>query len=243
MSNGVPLELGGYVLAGGRSSRMGRDKALIELAGKPLIEHAVKKLRRVCRSVCILGTNPALKRYAPLVPDIHPDCGPIGGMEAALTHSLYDWNVFLAVDMPFLPAGFICNWTAAWLKPEMERDFGPGIRMFSSDGRPQPGFCLIHKEVGPFLSEAIERREFKLMKVFEAAGMELGLRRGSRLTGLWNVPATGLESPIVAEATFSARDWRRITDAQRAAQFLWFANLNTPEEFAVAEAHSDALDA
>jgi hypothetical protein len=56
----------GYVLAGGRSSRMGTDKALLELAGKPLIEHAVAKLRRICANVAILGSNPALAQLEAL---------------------------------------------------------------------------------------------------------------------------------------------------------------------------------
>jgi molybdopterin-guanine dinucleotide biosynthesis protein A len=218
---------------------MGRDKALIELTGKPLIEHAVKKLRRVCRSVCVLGSNPALAKYAPLVGDLHAGCGPIGGMEAALAHSLYDWNVFLAVDMPFLPTAYIRMWTATWMQPEMEKRLGPGIRMLSVDGRPQPGFCLMHKGVGPLLAEAIERRDFKLMNAFEAAGRELGLRHGSRVTTLWNVPVTRLDRPDAA----AVGEWGEITKAQWAAQALWFANLNTPQDFAEAEAHIEALDA
>ena len=83
----VPLEVGGYVLAGGKSSRMGRDKALLELAGKPLVRHAVTKLRRVCADVQILSSDPELEAFAPLVRDMHPGCGPMGGMEAALGHS------------------------------------------------------------------------------------------------------------------------------------------------------------
>ena len=101
----VPSDVGGYVLAGGKSSRMGRDKALLELAGKPLVLHAVVKLRRVCIDVSILGNDPALDAYAPLVRDVHADCGPMGAMEAALLHSRYDWNLFLPVDMPFLAFG------------------------------------------------------------------------------------------------------------------------------------------
>jgi molybdenum cofactor guanylyltransferase len=76
----TPLHISGYVLAGGRSSRMGTDKSLLPLAGKSLIQHAVAKLLRVCADVHILGSNPALAAYAPLVPDIHPNCGPIGGI-------------------------------------------------------------------------------------------------------------------------------------------------------------------
>lgn len=95
------LDVGGYVLAGGKSSRMGRDKALLELAGKPLVLHAVTKLQRVCEDVHILSGNRELAEYAPLVEDLHPGCGPIGGIEAAFGHSGHEWILLMPVDMPF----------------------------------------------------------------------------------------------------------------------------------------------
>jgi molybdopterin-guanine dinucleotide biosynthesis protein A len=228
----VPVEVGGYILAGGKSSRMGADKALLQLAGKPLIQHAVTKVRRTCAEVHILGNNPALAAFAPLVPDVHPNCGPIGGMEAALMHSSHDWNLFLAVDMPFLPTAYISGWVYAW--PTAFGDFGPGIRMFTANGGPQPGFCLMHKDVLPYLSLAIRRGEFKVMQVFEEVGRELP-------SGLWNTPAPGLETRSIKGYPRS-RSWEALTEAQQAASHLWFANLNTPEDFALAEAHGDALD-
>ena len=232
----APFQIGGYVLAGGRSSRMGADKALLQLAGKPLIHHAVSKLRRVCADVHILGSNPALAAYAPLVPDLHPGCGPIGGMEAALVHSPHQWNLFLAVDMPFLPTAFIRAALSQWLADAT----APGIRMFTADDRPQPGFSLIHKEIAPFLSEAIARGDFKLMRVFEAAGRELALRHTTppEANG-WKLPATAIALPARAVPLPA---WWSITPAQRDAQPLWFANLNTPEDFAEAETRATALD-
>jgi molybdenum cofactor guanylyltransferase len=233
----VPSEIGGYVLAGGRSSRMGRDKALLELAGKPLVRHAVKKLRRVCMDVRVLSDNPELAAYAPIVPDIHPDCGPIGGIEAALGHSIFEWNLFLPVDMPFLPSAFISSWVRHWLRDE---DRGARIRMFKVEGRPQPGFCLVHREVLPFLTAALERGHFKLMTVFEEAGRELALKHGFLPgAGLWNVPMNSFRA---TRGKGRKEDWCYTTDAQHAAQSLWFANLNTPEEFAEAERYLDALD-
>lgn len=234
----TPEEIGGYVLAGGKSSRMGRDKALLELAGKPLVHHAVTKLRRVCRDVRVLSDNPELAVFAPIVPDLHPDCGPLGGMEAALVHSVFDWNLFLPVDMPFLPSAFIARWLRNWLPEERRR--GARVRMFTVDGRPQAGFCLLHKDVAPFLSEALELAEFKLLPVFEAAGRDLALRQGLLPeAGLWNVPMTGFRA---TRGNAPGEDWWATTDAQNTAKHLWFANLNTPEEFSDAERHLDALD-
>jgi molybdopterin-guanine dinucleotide biosynthesis protein A len=234
----VPEEVGGYVLAGGKSSRMGQDKALLELASEPLVRHAVKKLRRVCMDVRILSGNPELAEYAPTVPDIHPGCGPMGGMEAALAHSIFEWNLFLPVDMPFLPSALVLGWLRNWLR-EGERS-GARVRMFTVDRRPQPGFCLLHRDVKPFLSDAIERGEFKLMPAFEEAGRELALRQGLLPgVGLWKVPMTGFRA---TRGRGQKEDWCYTTEAQQSAQQLWFANLNTPEEFAEAERHIDALD-
>jgi molybdopterin-guanine dinucleotide biosynthesis protein A len=234
----VPEEVGGYVLAGGKSSRMGRDKALLELAGKPLVRHAVKKLRRVCMDVRILSGNPELAEYAPIVPDLHPGCGPLGGMEAALVHSIFEWNLFLPVDMPFLPSAFVLGWLRNWLHEDKTR--GAFVRLFTVDGRAQPGFCLLHKEVKPFLLAALERGEFKLLPVLEVAGRELALRHGFPPgRGLWNVPMTGFRA---TRGSGQEEDWCFTTEAQEETKHLWFANLNTPEEFAEAERHVDALD-
>jgi molybdenum cofactor guanylyltransferase len=238
----VPAEVGGYVLAGGKSTRMGRDKALIELAGTPLLRHAVKKLRRVCMDVRVLGANPDFAAYAPIVPDLHPDCGPLGGMEAALTHSVFDWNLFMPVDMPFLPSAFLHHWVRRTL---MDEKRGARLAMFIVDGVPQPVLAMVHRDVGPFVTSAVERGEFKLYPVLERAGRELAAKQGV-LLGVafrnmpWNDQSTFWATPNLSGPRLEA--WLATTEAQQAAKHLWFANLNTPEEFAEAEKHLDALD-
>jgi molybdopterin-guanine dinucleotide biosynthesis protein A len=171
----VPCEIGGYVLAGGKSSRMGRDKALMELAGKPLLAHAVQKLRRVCMDVRVLGGNPEFTAYAPIVPDLHPECGPLGGMEAALTHSTSDWNLFMPVDMPFLPSAFLHNWVHQTLVREKR---GARLAMFTVDGVPQPTLAMIHRDVLPFVTGAVARGQFKLYPILERACKELATKQG-----------------------------------------------------------------
>jgi molybdopterin-guanine dinucleotide biosynthesis protein A len=97
------IQAAGFVLAGGRSSRMGTNKALLILNGETLIERALRKLRAVCPEVAIAGGTPELARFAPILPDEFPDRGPLGGIIAALEHSSHEWNLILAVDVPFLP--------------------------------------------------------------------------------------------------------------------------------------------
>jgi molybdopterin-guanine dinucleotide biosynthesis protein A len=234
----APSAVGGYVLAGGKSSRMGRDKALLELAGKPLVLHAVTKLRRVCADVHILSSRHELEAFAPSVRDMHEGCGPMGGLEAALGHSWHEWNLFLPVDMPFLPSAFLDNWVRTVVARENR---GARLAMFTVEGVPQPLFCMLHREVTLFVHDAMQREEYKVFPVLEAAGRELAARQGLALGRvLFNLPWD-------ANAEFSCtqsvgESWWSVTEAQQAAKHLWFANLNTPEEFAEAEKHLDALD-
>jgi molybdenum cofactor guanylyltransferase len=234
-----------YVLAGGRSSRMGTDKALLQLAGKPLIAHAVAKLRRITPHVQILagadGTNSALAPYAPLIPDLHPSTGPIGGIEAALVHTSSDWNLILPVDIPFIPTLFLVRWVQSITQ---RRSTNIRVAMFSVFGVPQPTLLLIHRDAAPFLTLAIARGEYKLRPALETAARELA---PSDAQPYERVPYM---LPIDENLQFddwtipppNPEPWQTLTPAQRAAQPLWFANLNTPEDFAEVETHIDALD-
>ncbi len=100
-------EVAGFVLAGGKSSRMGRDKAQLKLDGETLAARAVRKLRYVCAEVAIAGDTQDLRFLARVIPDESPGSGPLGGVVTALAQSPYPWNLFLAVDMPFVPEGVL----------------------------------------------------------------------------------------------------------------------------------------
>jgi molybdenum cofactor guanylyltransferase len=226
----APADVSGYVLAGGKSSRMGQDKALLELAGKPLVQRAVEKLRLVCAEVSIVGNRAELGVYAPVVRDLHEGCGPLGGVEAALLHSVKDWNLFMAVDTPFLPAGFL----DAWVRRVMERS-GARVALFTVDGRPQPALCLLHGEVAPFVSGAVGRGEFKLFPVLAEAGKELAARQGRELGEVFLNERRGSDVPE-EDLTWAP------TASERRGMHLWFANLNTPEEFAEAAAAAGVLE-
>jgi molybdopterin-guanine dinucleotide biosynthesis protein A len=238
MGRRVPSDVGGYVLAGGKSSRMGRDKALLELAGRPLAWHAVTKLQRVCADVQILSGNFELEGFAPLVLDMHEGCGPIGGLETALGHSWHEWNLFLPVDMPFLPSAFLDNWVRTVVARESK---GARIAMFTVEGVPQPLFCLLHRDVTLFVHEAVQRGEYKVFPVLEAAGKELAARQGVP-SGMVILNLPWNENTEFPCTKIGGEPWWSVTEAQRTAKHLWFANLNTPEEFAEAEKHLDALD-
>jgi molybdopterin-guanine dinucleotide biosynthesis protein A len=101
----------GFVVAGGQSRRMGRDKALLSWEGATLLEHTVRRLQPVCAEVHILsGPEP---RYLDLGLPVHTDgltdAGPLAGVLAGL-QTLGDPNalgLFLAVDLPFVTADLL----------------------------------------------------------------------------------------------------------------------------------------
>jgi molybdopterin-guanine dinucleotide biosynthesis protein A len=97
-----------FVLAGGKSSRMGRDKASLSLHGQTLLQHALSTLRQVSNHVRILGSQQVYgNQGAEVIEDIIPECGPLGGIHAALAHTQAAFNLIIAVDTPFLSVSFL----------------------------------------------------------------------------------------------------------------------------------------
>lgn len=98
----------GLILAGGQSRRMGRNKALLPLHGRPLIEHAIEHLQPQVSQV-LISTNTPLPLPTELVQiaDSLDDAGPLAGVLAGLqwlqAHSTREWLLTVAVDTPFFP--------------------------------------------------------------------------------------------------------------------------------------------
>jgi molybdopterin-guanine dinucleotide biosynthesis protein A len=96
-----------FILAGGKSSRMGTDKAFVCLDGRTLLQRALDITRAVTSNVCIVGAAEKFATFAPVVEDIFPGCGPLAGIHVALRASESDLNFILAVDLPFVPPALI----------------------------------------------------------------------------------------------------------------------------------------
>ncbi|MGD0791028.1 MAG: molybdenum cofactor guanylyltransferase [Terriglobales bacterium] len=97
----------GFLLAGGKSSRMGTEKALLDFGGQTLLDRALAVMGTVCDSVTIVGDPAKFRKYGStkyesVVADIFSGCGPLAGIHAALVHSSAELNLMLAVDMPFV---------------------------------------------------------------------------------------------------------------------------------------------
>jgi molybdopterin-guanine dinucleotide biosynthesis protein A len=90
------------ILAGGKSTRMGTDKAFVEFQGRTLLARSLDLARALSANVRIVGSRDKFAPFASVVEDEFPNCGPLGGIHAALRSSHTDLNLVLAVDMPFV---------------------------------------------------------------------------------------------------------------------------------------------
>jgi molybdopterin-guanine dinucleotide biosynthesis protein A len=106
---GAVTPLLGFVMAGGRSRRMERDKALLPWGAGTLLDHAVARLREVAGEVRILcGPEPRYTHVGvPVDVDRVPDSGPLGGLEAGLLQLTGGIGLFLGVDLPFVPGALL----------------------------------------------------------------------------------------------------------------------------------------
>jgi molybdopterin-guanine dinucleotide biosynthesis protein A len=101
--------LTGLVLAGGASQRMGRDKALLELDGRSLIQIVVERMAQVCSEVLIVSgdVEPYIGLGAPVVEDRFQDVGVLGGLHAGLRAASDELTLAVGCDMPFLNPGLL----------------------------------------------------------------------------------------------------------------------------------------
>jgi molybdopterin-guanine dinucleotide biosynthesis protein A len=122
----------GFVVAGGRSLRMGRDKALLPWAGSTLLDDAIARMRLACPDVRILcGPVPRYgDRGVPLVTDRIDGAGPLAGLEAALVAAADRPVLLVGVDLPFVTAG-----TLAFLLGHLE---GADAVVPAPEQMPQP---------------------------------------------------------------------------------------------------------
>ena len=158
----------GVVLAGGRSRRMGRDKALLALDGSALVRRAASVLSAVCEQT-VLAVAPG-RRYSS-VPLVHvedrlADCGPLAGLEAALAWAAPRSVLVLACDLPRVEAALLRRLLGAGggSLPASR----PCARLASRDERLQPLCGLYSAACGEVFSELLDNGERSVLRALES---------------------------------------------------------------------------
>lgn len=151
-------DVSGYVLVGGRSSRMGTDKALMTFHGHPLAGYIARALSNVAKDVSLVG-DPG--RYAglgyPVVPDEYPGAGPTGGLITALRASRTRWNLVAACDIPGVSGKFF-----ELLLDRIRRLDVQAVIPITPDGRTQVLCAAYRRDACGLLSKAFDSGKTKL---------------------------------------------------------------------------------
>jgi len=102
------MQITAIILAGGQSTRMGTDKALLQINGKTLLECALEICRPVCGDILISSNNPEHEKFGyKIIPDEIKNCGPLCGIYSCLKKSETPWNFIISVDAAFVEPAFI----------------------------------------------------------------------------------------------------------------------------------------
>lgn len=143
-----------YILAGGKSTRLGTDKARLDIRGTPLLQHVATSLRPVASRITVVAD--AMGKYDDLgfetIGDQHPGLGPLGGLQTALAHHTGgNWLLLASCDR----IGIQAEWVRALLSARAESS---GAVTFA-DERIQPMPALFHALIAAQVATAIQQND------------------------------------------------------------------------------------
>jgi molybdopterin-guanine dinucleotide biosynthesis protein A len=175
-----------------------------------MVEIAVEKLRGFCAEVTIAGNREDLAEFAPVVKETRVGAGPGAGIEAGLGAAKEAWAMFIPVDVPLVPEELLRRWAVEAMRVGMTVSY-LGV------GQKQPTFCLLKRDRVGSLTKLMDSGERRL---------EVLLNRTAE--------ADGCASWMYDEGELHGRGEEGAANEETMTQ--WFANVNTPEELAEAEA-------
>jgi len=150
----------GAVMAGGRSSRLGRDKALLEIGGETLLARTVRLLSTLCDKVIVVGP-PERAEVVPevrVLPDERPGIGPLGGIATALRAAEHERILAVATDMPLLNPSLLHHLLT------VDRDADVVIPRV--EGRTQQLHAVYSHACLPIIDDQLARDDYKIDRFF-----------------------------------------------------------------------------
>lgn len=154
-------DLTGIVLAGGKSNRMGQDKAFLKLGQKRLIDYSLELMQTVTSRVIISANKFGYDGFSvPVVRDNYLNIGPLGGMEACLRFSGTTGNLFMPCDTPFLTVDF-------WEHLLSFAGKFDAVVPVSDDGKVEPLTGYYSREILPQMVAQIENGDYKVQNLLK----------------------------------------------------------------------------
>jgi len=151
----------GAILAGGKSSRMGQNKALLNLNGKSFIHSIASVLRQVFRDVIIISDHaePCRSLGLPVYPDIIKNCGPLSGVHSAFVHSSAPEIFVTSCDIPFISKELV--------EYIVDFDSKADVSIPFMNGKLHPLCALYTWKCFSFVEKNLKNKRFRLMDILK----------------------------------------------------------------------------
>lgn len=155
------MQVSAIILAGGKSKRMGTDKAFLEIDGTTLLKKAIDLCKNICNEIIISSNKLEHKIYGyAVIADEIENCGPLGGISSCLKQSKTDWNLVISVDAAYVDADFL-----KFILTEIS-DFD-AIVPFSEKGK-EPLIAIYNKSCLPVLKSHLKNSNLKMHNLLSA---------------------------------------------------------------------------
>jgi len=159
-------QITGIILAGGNSTRMGKDKGLLDLHGKPLIQHVINIINPLVSSTIIIANNSEYNQFGYSVyVDKVKNSGPLAGIVTGLSHSTTNKNIVIGCDLPF-----ISNQLLIYL---IDRSEEHNITIPSHNNITQHLVGIYTKDCTSIFEVELENRRFKLADAIKLTSLNI----------------------------------------------------------------------
>ena len=166
--DGTLPDVTAFILAGGKSTRMGADKAFVMLDGRTLLQQALDLGRAIAADVRIVGDAAKFAAFGPVVEDVFPGCGPLAGIHAALRGSKTELNLMLAVDVPFVSQALL-----EYLIGRARDVASATVTVAKSGGNWQPLCAVYRREFANAAQEALQAGRYRIDLLFAATSTQI----------------------------------------------------------------------
>lgn len=164
-------QITGIILAGGKSKRMGVNKALLEIDGEKNIERIKNELLKTTDKIIVIANDLDIYRFlqVPIFPDVIKEKGPLAGIHSGLKASSTDWNLFVACDLPFFNPK-LADFYVHLLKNDPRAKDADAVIPYI-EGRRNPLVGLYNKRIIPIIEKSLLNNVHKIVKAFEGANV------------------------------------------------------------------------
>ncbi len=152
-----------YILCGGKSSRMGREKGLVKFKGKSFLSRILDEIPINASPVFLITDKEIYQEFGrTLIPDLSPDKGPVGGVYTALCHSDTEWVMILSCDIPLIRRELLNKLISK------SRNSKADVVFFSDGENDFPLIACYRKSLAIHFEKAVIEDKLKLKKLVDS---------------------------------------------------------------------------